>query len=62
MADLTAHDLRLDLPLINLYETRSLQQQQADDEQETQHQRRDYHPVCHALHYPSIHPSAWKWL
>jgi hypothetical protein len=41
MPDLTAHNLGLDLPLIYLYETRSLQQLQAADQQETHHQRRD---------------------
>jgi hypothetical protein len=41
MPDLTADDLRLDRLLIYLYETRSLQQPQAADEQQTQHQRRD---------------------
>ena len=56
MPDLTADDLRLDRLLIYLYETRPLQQPQAADEQETQHQRRDQYSVCHALHYPSIHP------
>jgi hypothetical protein len=55
MADLTAHDLRLDSLFIYLYETRPLQHQQAADKQQTQHQRRDQYSVCHALHYPSIH-------
>src|SRR5215210_2116981 len=55
MADLTAHHLRLDRLFIYLYETRPLQHQQASDEQETEHQRRDHYSVCHALHYPSIH-------
>jgi hypothetical protein len=45
MPDLTAHDLRLDLALIYLYETRSLRQQQAAEKQETQHQRRHQYSV-----------------
>src|SRR5215207_9372256 len=61
MANLRAHHLRLDHLLIYLYETRSLQHQQAADHQETHHQRGDQYSVCHALHYPSIHRSAWKW-
>src|SRR5215212_12075284 len=55
MADLRAHHLRLDRLFIYLYETRPLQHQQASDEQETEHQRRDQYSVCHELHHPSIH-------
>src|SRR5829696_621736 len=60
MPDLTADDLWLDLLLIYLYETRSLQHQQAVDHQETHHQRRDQYSVCHAQHYLSIHRMSWK--